>query len=72
MKSVWENAATTKCDEPVLLNVSEVAKILGLGRSKIYEMTNSGELPVVRIGTAVRVPKKALLEWIESHTKDAA
>jgi integrase len=38
--------------------------MLGLGRTKIYEMMASGELPVVRIGTAVRLPRQRLLDWI--------
>ena len=52
-----------------LLRVEEVAQLLGLSRSKVYEMTASGELPVVRMGTAVRVPKKALEGWIERNTQ---
>ena len=55
-----------------LLKAKEVAAILGLGRSKVYEMTERGELPVVRIGTAVRVPLGALMKWIEEHTEKAA
>jgi len=58
--------------ESVLLRVEEVAEMLALGRSKVYEMTNAGELPVVRIGTAVRVPKKCLLELIDQRTMKAA
>ena len=57
---------------PLLLKATEVAQMLGLGRSKVYEMMAKGELPIVRIGTAVRVPKKALEEWIEDHTDNAA
>jgi excisionase family DNA binding protein len=51
-----------------LLRAEEVAEVLGIGRSKVFEMPRSGELPVVRMGRAVRVPKGALAEWIESHT----
>ena len=63
---------TKDCDETVLLRANEVAKMLGLGRSKVYEMTKTGELPVLRVGTAVRVPKQELLKWIELHTSTAA
>lgn len=59
-------------DSPQLLKAFEVAKILGLGRTKVYEMMASGELPVVRIGTAVRVPRQALLDWINERTQEAA
>jgi excisionase family DNA binding protein len=61
-----------KVDTPLLLKADEVAKMLGLGRTKIYDMMGGGELPVVRIGSAVRVPRKQLLDWIEEHTEKAA
>ena len=54
-----------------LLRVEEVAAKLGVGRSKAYEMVAKGELPVVRIGTAVRVPLSGLERWIEEHTQAA-
>ncbi|HEX2455411.1 MAG TPA: helix-turn-helix domain-containing protein [Vicinamibacterales bacterium] len=59
-------------DAPLLLKAEEVAKMLGLGRTKVYEMMGAGELPVVRIGTAVRVPRQRLLDWIEENTEKAA
>jgi excisionase family DNA binding protein len=55
-----------------LLKAHEVAQLLGLGRTKVYEMLSTGELPVVRIGTAVRVPRKALTAWIDEQTRSAA
>jgi excisionase family DNA binding protein len=58
--------------EPLLLHASEVATMLGIGRSKVYEMTASGELPAVKIGTAVRIPRQGLMDWIERHTLRAA
>jgi excisionase family DNA binding protein len=54
--------------EPLLLRAREVAVLLGLGRSKVYEMLQAGELPTVRIGSAVRVPKKLLEQWIQERT----
>jgi excisionase family DNA binding protein len=60
------------CNETVAFRVTEVAKKLGLGRSKVYEMTKSGELPVLKIGTAVRIPCKKFLEWVERKTSKVA
>jgi len=57
---------------PRLLRATEVAALLGLGRSKVYDMMKRGQLPVVRIGKAVRVPAHALEEWIKTHTSNAA
>ena len=54
--------------EPLLLRAAEVAKLLGLGRSKVFAMLAVGELPVIR---SVRVPRAALERWIAEHTQHA-
>jgi excisionase family DNA binding protein len=50
--------------EPLLVRVTEAARILSLSRSTIYEMLDAGELPSVRRGTARRIPVAALRAWI--------
>jgi excisionase family DNA binding protein len=54
--------------EPLLLRSGEVAKLLGLGRSTVFAMLAAGELPVVRIGRSVRVPRAALERWVDERT----
>jgi excisionase family DNA binding protein len=54
--------------EPLLLRAGEVAKLLGLGRSTVFAMLAAGELPVVRIGRSVRVPRAALERWVDERT----
>lgn len=54
---------------PMLLKVEAAAKLLSLGRTKTYELITAGELPVIRVGRAVRVPVAALHQWIEDRTK---
>ena len=49
----------------------EVQAILRIGRSKVYEMIARGELPVVRIGRAVRIPRDGLARWIVERTTSA-
>jgi excisionase family DNA binding protein len=56
--------------EPLLLRMTEAARLIGVGRSTIYELANRGEIPVVRIGRAVRVPARALHEWAERLERD--
>jgi excisionase family DNA binding protein len=53
---------------PMLLRTTEVGTLLGLGRSTIFELLAAGELPTVRIGRAVRVPRQALEDWIRQRT----
>jgi excisionase family DNA binding protein len=58
--------------EPELLRVKEAAELLSVSRTKMYEMAEKGEVPVVRIGAAVRIPRKKLLEWIQERTSFSA
>jgi excisionase family DNA binding protein len=51
-----------------LLRPDDVQQILRIGRSKVYEMIARGELPVIRIGRVVRLPRKELERWIEDRT----
>ena len=55
----------------VLLTISQAAKELGLGKSTVYVMAQRGQLPVVRIGSAVRINADRLREWIEKQTAQA-
>ena len=55
----------------LLLRVEEAAEALSLGRSTVYELIRDGELPVVKIGRATRIPVQAVEAWVESNTADA-
>ncbi len=50
--------------EKILLKIPEAAELIGLGRSKAYELAATGEWPTVRIGRAVRIPLAGLREWV--------
>lgn len=50
-----------------LLTPIEVTQILGIGRSKVYELLACGELPSIRIGRCIRVPKSSLDDWIKDR-----
>jgi excisionase family DNA binding protein len=64
-----ENTEVMRMGEPLLLRAEEVAKLLSVGRSMVFEMISAGELPVVRIRRCVRVPRAALESWIESRAE---
>ncbi len=42
------------------LSVEEAAHLLGISRGLAYELARSGQLPVVRLGRRLLVPKVAL------------
>jgi excisionase family DNA binding protein len=57
--------------EKLLLRPVEAAEAIGIGRSKVYELLASGELPSIRVGTSVRVPVEALRAWIARQLQSA-
>lgn len=46
--------------ECLVLTVPEAGRALGLGRNASYEAARRGDLPTIRIGRLIRVPKEAL------------
>lgn len=44
-----------------LLSVREAARFLGISRSTLYELMESGRLQYVKLGRARRVPRRALV-----------
>jgi len=48
-----------------LLKASEVAKLLRVSPAMVYRLLQSGELPAVRIGHAVRVLPSDLDEYVK-------
>jgi excisionase family DNA binding protein len=46
------------------LSLKDVQQLLGIGRTKAYELVVTGELPAVRIGRCIRVNRRELHEWL--------
>ena len=45
----------------------DVARILGVGRSTVYNAVKSGEIRVIRIGRRILVPKSEIKRLLEGH-----
>lgn len=52
-------------DLPDVLTVREAAELLRLGTNSVYEAARRGELPSVRIGRRLLVPKAGLLRLLD-------
>jgi len=58
---------------PVLLICPEdAAHVLGIGRTKVYELIRSGALRSVRVGGLRRIPVAALADFVARLEGDAA
>jgi excisionase family DNA binding protein len=56
---------------PLLLKVEAAARLLSLGRTKMYELIAAGDVPVIRLGRSVRVPTASLRQWVEDRSKQS-
>jgi excisionase family DNA binding protein len=57
--------------DKLLLTPTEAAAALGIGRSKVYELLQTGQLRSVRIGTCRRIPADAL-QTLVAALRDAS
>ena len=48
-----------------LLSTKDATTLLAIGSRKLWELTNCGEIPHVRIGRAIRYDADDLEEWIK-------
>lgn len=55
---------------PKLLNVQDVAEILGLKVSTIFKYSMAGKLPVVKINGALRFREDQIQAFIEENTRE--
>ena len=47
-------------DKRLTLSVEETARLLGIGRNLCYDRVKTGEIPSLKIGRRLLVPKAAL------------
>ncbi len=53
-------------------DVPEAARILGIGRSAAYEAVRRGEIPSIRLGKRLVVPRAALERLLEGRVPSGA
>jgi excisionase family DNA binding protein len=56
----------------MLFTAEEAAELLGVGRTTIYNLFNTGELLSVKIGRSRRVPRTALEQYVAQRMTMAA
>lgn len=56
-------------DHAALLSVPETAKLLRISRNLAYELVSQGEIPAIRLGRVIRVPRAGLEHWLDERTR---
>jgi excisionase family DNA binding protein len=55
---------------PQMMTVRDVAEVLGVPTSRVYDCWRTWELPMYRIGQQLRCDPAELAEWIKRHRAD--
>ena len=50
---------------PLLFKTSEVARLLGIGQCRVYDLIRGRELRSVKVGASRRVSARALRDYVE-------
>lgn len=53
--------------EPICVRVNDAARMIGVGRTKLYELISTGELETIKIGKATRITTASLRKLVERH-----
>ena len=57
---------------PDVMTVHQAREALGVGRTGVYKLIDQGQLKCFKIGNAYKIPKKALIEYVNSSCKGGA
>ncbi len=58
-------------DLPLMLSVPELASVLGISRTRAYELAREKGFPSLIIGARILVPRDKLVAWIDEKSKGA-
>ncbi len=50
--------------EPICVKVNDAARMIGVGRTKLYELIASGEIEAIKLGKSTRITTASLYELI--------
>ncbi len=56
-----------KADFPELLTVKEVQLKMRISKAGVYNLINSGQIPLIKIGSRKLIPKKEFLIWLKEQ-----
>jgi excisionase family DNA binding protein len=70
METVIRSTEGGASPERIAYPADESAYLLGISRSRMYELMAAGEIRSVKIGRSRRIPRQALLDYIASLDRD--
>ncbi len=56
--------------QQLLVKVPQAAAMLGISRTKLYELITRKEIPVLRLDRSVRISVETLQNWVRSQVSE--
>ncbi len=53
---------------PAVLNVKDVAEILGVGEALVRQLIHERKLVAIRVGRLLKIPKERLIDYLEGRS----
>ena len=64
-----ESTVSDSDESVALLTVVEAARMLRISRNLAYELIAQHQIPCIRLGRVIRVPRGALLDWVKTESR---
>ena len=52
---------------PITVRINEACRLTGIGRSKLYELIQAGEIEIVKVDTITLVPVASLTAFLDAR-----
>lgn len=68
-KDETQTVSNTSQVEPLTVRIPAAIRMTGIGRSKLYELIQSGDIEIVKIGSATLIPVESLRQLINRNKR---
>lgn len=63
--NVTANYVSIRDRYPETLDVIDIQKIMGIGRVQAYNLANSKQFHIVKVGSRIKVSRDVFFNWLE-------
>lgn len=50
-----------------MYTIDDLQRILGIGRSKAYQLASSRGFPAIKLNKKILIPKRQFSQWVNKH-----
>lgn len=62
-----QNESVERPVEPITVRIKDACRMTGIGRSKLYELIDTGEIETFKVGTMTLIPVTSIRRFLVSR-----